>query len=94
MDPQRYAGDASLYASSELRVPLWHFAVMVPMNAGVIGTAEGGRVYVGSASPGGWHTAAGGGLFIGLANQKFLVSCTVTNEPAHRGAHCQTGLTF
>jgi hypothetical protein len=65
---------------------------MVPMRAGVLGTAEAGRVYVNSASPGGWHASTGAGIWIGLSNQSFIVSCTVTNELGHKGMHCQTGL--
>ncbi|HVT40574.1 MAG TPA: hypothetical protein VHE78_16140 [Gemmatimonadaceae bacterium] len=94
VDPQRYAGDASLYGNSELRIPVASFAVIVPLQAGILGTAEAGRVYVGGKSPGGWHTAMGGGLFVGRADQSFLVSCTLTSEPLHKGVHCQTGLSF
>ena len=94
MEPQRYAGDASLYASSELRIPVTTFALIVPLQAGVLGTAEAGRVYVAGDSPGGWHTATGGGVYVGRADQSFLVSCTVTNEKLRRGVHCQTGLSF
>lgn len=92
MDPDRYAGDAMIYGISELRIPLVNFDFMVPMRAGIIGTAEAGRVYVNSVSPGGWHGVAGGGLWVGFANQSFILSCTVTNEFGRRGVHCQTGL--
>lgn len=94
MDPQRYAGDAAVYANAELRVPLVNFTVLLPLTAGVLGTTESGRVYVGSSSPGGWHSASGGGFWIGRPNQSFVVSCTVTNERANKTMHCQTGLGF
>jgi hypothetical protein len=55
MDPQRYAGDAALYATSELRVPLARFNFVLPLRAGIVGVAEAARVYVGGSSPGGWH---------------------------------------
>ena len=90
--PQRYAGDASVFATSELRIPIWNFAFMVPMQAGVIGSAETGKVFVKGSSTGGWHSATGGGLYVGLFNQSFIVSCTVTNESGGAGPHCQTGL--
>ncbi len=90
--PDRYAGDAAVYATSELRIPFANFSLMVPLQAGVIGTAEGGKVFVGGSSPGGWHSAAGGGLYLGLLKQSFIVSCTVTNERGSSAAHCQTGL--
>jgi hypothetical protein len=92
MDPQRYAGDAVVYAISELRIPLVDFAFMVPMRAGILGTAEAGRVFVNSSSPGGWHASSGGGVWAGFANQSFIVSCTVTNDSGRSGVHCQTGL--
>jgi hypothetical protein len=92
LDPQRYAGDAMIYAISELRISLMTFAFMVPMRAGILGTAEAGRVYVNSSSPGGWHASSGGGVWVGLANQSFIVSCTVTNDSGRIGVHCQTGL--
>ncbi|HVH11573.1 MAG TPA: BamA/TamA family outer membrane protein [Longimicrobium sp.] len=53
----RYAGDASAYGSAEVRVP-----VMGPV--GVLGLADAGRVWFDGASPGGWHTALGGGAFV------------------------------
>jgi hypothetical protein len=92
MDPDRYAGDAMVYVSSEFRVPLMSFAFMVPMRAGILASAEAGRVYVDSSSPGGWHTSTGGGVWMGLSNQSFIVSCTVTTEQGRTGVHCQTGL--
>jgi hypothetical protein len=66
----------------------------VPLKAGLIGTTEAGRVYVGGSSPGGWHSASGGGLWVGRADQSFLVSCTFSNEAFNPGFHCQTGLSF
>ncbi len=92
MQPNLYAGDASLYISSELRIPLMSFAVFVPMRAGILGLAEAGRVYLNGNSPGGWHTVTGGGVWAGFASQSFIVSCVATNESGHAGIHCQTGL--
>jgi hypothetical protein len=90
--PDRYAGDAAVFATGELRIPLVSFALMVPMRAGVVGTAGAGRVYVNGASPGGWHTTAGAGVWMGLASQSLIVTCTVTNDFGRKQMHCQTGL--
>ena len=92
VDTDRYAGDLMIFATSELRVPLMSFALVVPMRAGVLGSAEAGRVYVDSSSPDGWHSALGAGVWAGFANQSFIVSCMFTNEAGHKGMHCQTGL--
>lgn len=59
---QRFAGDAALYGSVELRVPLTRLELLTRGDLGLIGFADGGRVFVDGESPGGWHTGFGGGL--------------------------------
>ncbi|MGH7583291.1 MAG: hypothetical protein ACREL5_08720 [Gemmatimonadales bacterium] len=66
LDPERYAGDAALYATAELRIPVVKFTLLVPLDVGLLGTVDYGRVYVSGASPGGWHNAFGGGFWIGF----------------------------
>jgi hemolysin activation/secretion protein len=66
LDAQRYAGDASIWGSAELRVPLARFPLIVPLDLGMFGLVDAGRVYVSGDSPGGWHTAAGVGFWIGI----------------------------
>ncbi len=66
LDMQRYAGDAAVYGSVELRVPVARFSFVLPLNVGVFGVLDAGRVYVNGASPGGWHTAKGLGFWIGV----------------------------
>jgi len=66
LGPQRFAGDASLYASSELRIPVAKLTVLVPIDLGLMGTVDYGRVYVNGSSPGGWHNAFGGGFWVGF----------------------------
>ena len=94
IDPQRYAGDAALFATSELRVPLAHFKVMVPLRAGVLGLAEAGRVYVDGNSPGGWHARTGGGVWLGRADAPSVITLISTTEPGYAGLHLRFGLNF
>ena len=63
---QRYQGDASVYGSTELRVSLAHFAFVFPLNVGVFGVLDAGRVFVAGTSPGGWHTSRGIGFWVGI----------------------------
>ena len=91
---ERFAGDASLYATTELRIPLVQFSLIVPLEAGVLGIAEAGRVYVGGASPGGWHSVQGGGFFVGRRDNTPSFILTMTNEPGQTGLHLRTGLSF
>ena len=60
---QRFAGDGSLYGSSELRLPLGRLTLITRGRFGVLGFADAGRVYLGRESPGDWHTSYGGGLW-------------------------------
>ena len=94
MDTERYAGDGSLYASSELRVQVARFKLMVPLRLGVVGLAEAGRVYVDGSSPGGWHERTGGGVWVGLGEMSPVVTLTRTTEPGRPAVHVRFGLVF
>lgn len=60
---RRFAGDAALFGSAELHVKVAEWRWIFPGDVGVLGLADAGRVYLGGRSPGGWHTAAGGGVW-------------------------------
>ncbi len=68
----RFAGEASLWGSGEVRLRVAKPRVVVPVAVGVFGFFDAGRVFVESESPGGWHTAPGGGLFLQPVAQPFL----------------------
>jgi hypothetical protein len=53
----RYAGDRAAYGSVEVRQPLGSAL-------GVFALADAGRAWYRGASPGGWHTALGGGAWV------------------------------
>ena len=77
---QELAGDAALYGSVELRIPIARFPLIVPLNTGVFGFADAGRVYMDGKSPDGWHTGAGGGLWLGVLKPSTSISITFTNN--------------
>lgn len=72
LSDQRYAGDASVYASGELRVRVARPELIVPTHLGLFGFGDTGRVWVDEASPGGWHTGVGGGLSLQPVGQPYL----------------------
>jgi hypothetical protein len=80
MDAQRYGGDASMWTTSDLRVPLVRFTLLAPLRAGVVGVVETGRVYDRGTSPGGWHSVAGGGVWLGLESFPSILTVTRTDE--------------
>ncbi|HJQ12644.1 MAG TPA: hypothetical protein VJ840_16545 [Gemmatimonadaceae bacterium] len=81
---QRWAGDASLYGSSELRVPIAQFPLVLPLDVGAIAFADMGRVYFNGDSPDGWHTAAGGGFWVGFRDPGKSVTVLFSNRGRHR----------
>ena len=81
---EQYAGDASVYGSAELRVPLSRFRFALPLNTGVLGFVDVGRVYVDGASPGGWHAGSGLGVWLGAVKPTTNVTLTFTNAARRR----------
>jgi hypothetical protein len=83
-EKQRYVGDASLYGTTELRVPIAKFPFILPLDVGAIGFVDAGRVYFNGDSPGGWHTAAGGGFWVGFLNPGTNFNVLFTNNKQRR----------
>jgi hypothetical protein len=81
---QRYAGDASLYGTTELRVPIAKFPFILPLDVGALGFMDAGRVYLNGQSLGGWHSAAGAGFWVGYLNPGTNVNVLFTNQSQHR----------
>jgi len=94
MDTQQYAGDASLYGTSELRIPLVRFNALMPLRAGIMGLAEAGRVYLDGASPGGWSSRTGGGIWVGRGDASPVVTLVRTTEKGRSGLQLGLGLNF
>jgi hypothetical protein len=93
-DQQRYVGDASIYITSELRIPVAEFTFVMPLRAGIVGVAEAARVYVGGQSPGGWHSTTGEGIWFGRGDASPVVTLMRTTEPRHTGLQLGLGLNF
>jgi hypothetical protein len=91
---QRYAGDASLYGTAELRVPLARFALVLPLNVGLFAFVDAGRVYLDGASPDGWHTATGAGFWVGVIDPSTAVSIAYTSTAGQTSVLVRAGLTF
>lgn len=81
---QRFAGDASLFGTAELRVPLVSFPFILPWNIGALGFVDVARVYVDGESPGGWHQGTGAGVWIALVKPGIGLTIVRTNNPERR----------
>jgi hypothetical protein len=81
---QRFAGDASLYGTAELRVPIAAFPLVLPLNVGALGFVDAARVYVDGESPGDWHQGVGAGFWIGVVRPELGITVVRTNNPERR----------
>jgi hypothetical protein len=73
-DRERFAGDASVYAGSEVRLYTGSFKFLVPVIFGPIAFVETGRVFVEGEDSSAWHTSAGGGLWFGFVESRYSAS--------------------
>ncbi len=70
----RFAGDAALYGSAELRLHLTSLFIFAPGSQGVFGFVDGGRVYYEGEQSDTWHHTFGGGVWLA-----FLMPGTVAS---------------
>ncbi|HWA56561.1 MAG TPA: hypothetical protein VG692_04865 [Gemmatimonadales bacterium] len=90
----RYAGDASAYGSSELRVQLFRTSIVVPTDVGVFGLADGGRVWLDGESSDKWHSAFGGGVWLGFLSPANTISVAVAASEERTRVYVQGGFGF
>jgi outer membrane protein assembly factor BamA len=90
----RYGGDASLYAGTELRLFLTEFYFLAPGDLGVFGLADVGRVYLEGEGSDAWHGAAGGGIWISLLDRANTMSLSVAQSEERTGVYLTVGFGF
>jgi len=90
----RYAGDASAYGSAELRLYLTRMTIVVPTDVGVFGLADAGRVFLEGESSDQWHTALGGGLWLGFLSRANTLSVAVAASEERTRLYLQAGFGF
>ena len=89
---RRFAGDASVSGSAEVRLTLIQSRGFLPARWGIFGNGDAGRVYVNGQSPGGWHTGAGGGLWAALLDRANTATIGLTRSKEQTTV--QVGLGF
>ena len=94
LELQRYAGDASLHGTAELRFPFPTVPLVLPVATGIYGFAEAGRVYLDGESPGGWHSGAGLGTWIGVLRSTTSISIELGWYEGTSQVRVRTGLSF
>jgi hypothetical protein len=90
----RFAGDASAYGSSELRLYLFRTNIVVPTDVGVFGLADVGRVWLDGENSDEWHSAFGGGLWLGFLSRASTASVAVAASEERTRVYVQAGFGF
>jgi hypothetical protein len=90
----RYAGDASLYGSAELRAKLGRYFVLLPGTYGVFGIADVGRVYLEGESSDTWHTGFGGGLWLAFLEPANTMTLAFVSGDDRTGFYLRAGFAF
>jgi hypothetical protein len=91
---QRFAGDASLYASAELRVRLTDFFFVLPGEMGAFALGDVGRVYLAGEDSRKWHPAVGGGLWFSVLDRSRMLSLAVARSEERTGVYLWAGFAF
>lgn len=89
----RWAGDAALAASAELRLALSEFAFLFPGELGVLALGDAGRVFVDGGDSSAWHGAVGGGLWASFLDT-YTGTLVVARGPEETGVYVTLGFPF
>jgi hypothetical protein len=93
--PQRYAGDGALYGSAGLLLPVSRTSFLgIPLQFGVHGFGDVGRVYVEGESSDKWHTGFGGGPYLASLGRRNLFSVSIARSEGRTAFYFRTGLGF
>jgi hypothetical protein len=90
----RFAGDAYAFGNAELRLRLGKIPVILPVNTGIFGLADIGRVFVAGESSDRWHTSVGGGVWFSAKHDKYVVSFTSARSEGHVSFYVKSALAF
>jgi len=91
---QRYAGDGSVYGSTELYLPILKAFLLVPGQLGVMGFYDVGRVWVDGETSRRWHHGAGGGVFFTTPGRHTLITLQVASSESNTTFYLRGGLAF
>jgi hypothetical protein len=90
----RYAGDASAYASAELRLAIFRFRALVPSRFGIFGLADAGRVWLKGEDSNKIHTGFGGGIWVAFLKPDNTLSLAAAASEGHTRIYFNAGFGF
>jgi hypothetical protein len=90
----RYAGDASVFGSAELRIYVSQFRFFLPGTWGLLAYGDAGRVYLDGEDSNKWHNGSGGGLWFAWLDRANTVTATVGRSEGHNAFYLRAGFAF
>jgi hypothetical protein len=90
----RYAGDAAVFGSAEVRLAIVQVNVLVPTQIGVFGLGDLGRVFLEGEQSNKWHAAWGGGFWFAVLSPTNAISVTATVSEERAKVYVQAGFGF
>ena len=90
----RFAGDASLYGSAEVRVHLTNAFILVPGQQGLVGFLDRGRVYLKGESSRQWHSTFGGGVWFSFLSSANVISAVLGHSDEGNKVYARAGFGF
>jgi hypothetical protein len=93
--PQRYAGDGAVYGNVDLYLPVTRaFILGIPLQFGLQGFADAGRVYLDGESSDTWHHGEGGGIYFASPGRRNLFSFLLAQSEGRTSFYLRTGFAF
>ncbi len=90
---ERFAGDASVFGQTEMRIALVPVNIFVPGMLGLSLFGDAGRVFVAGETSDKWHSAFGGGVWLNAVN-RFVLNLTVASSPEVVSFYLTSGFMF
>jgi len=90
----RFAGDAAVFGNVELRLSVARFFLLVPVQFGVFGLGDAGRVYLSGETSDRWHAAAGGGLWFSFLSAANTLSVAAAHSVEGTRVYVRAGFAY
>ncbi len=91
---QRFAGDASIFGSIEIRTRIAQIPFIVPLWTGISAFAETGRVFLDGEQSSRWHNVIGGGVWFSLIKPEYVANFSLARSEDKIAFYATLGFMF